>query len=231
MAKFRILMTLHLPLLMIIIGGCQSVEVEDDGSPLAKLIQKLLPEDPAQKQQRLMQNLSSPDADLRREGVLMLGEGEPAAWDATLEILALMSKGDTEPQVRAAAVQVHTKLDQSETLSDVLRRAARDRSPLVRREGIEALRDRNDEESMEVLLDLLAHDPEGSLRAEAAVALANYRFRKAVLGLAAALDDDEFAVLYRSRQSLGKLTGKDFQYDRSEWEDWIYSADDPFTLK
>ena len=161
----------------------------------------------------------------------MLGEGEPAAWEVTLEILALMSKGDPEPQVRAAAVQVHTKLDQSETLCDVLRRAARDRSPLVRRECIEALRDRNDEESMEVLLNLLAHDPEGSLRAEAAVALANYRYRKAVLSLAAALDDDEFAVLYRSRQSLGKLTGKDFEYDRSEWEDWIYSADDPFALK
>jgi len=231
MGKFRILMTLYLPLLMSIIGGCQSVEVEDDGSPLTKLIQKLLPENPAQKQQRLMQNLSSPDADLRREGVLMLGEGEPAAWEVTLEILALMSKGDSEPQVRAAAVQVHTKLDQSETLCDVLTRAARDRSPLVRRECIEALRDRNDEESMEVLLNLLAHDPEDSLRAEAAVALANYRYRKAVLGLAAALDDDEFAVLYRSRGSLGKLTGKDFQYDRSEWEDWIYSADDPFALK
>ena len=231
MAKFRVLMTLYLSLLMIIIGGCQSAAVENDGNPLAKLIQKLLPEDPAQKQQRLMQNLSSPDADLRREGVLMLGEGEPATWEVTLEILALMSKGDTEPQVRAAAVQVHTKLDQSETLCDVLRRAARDRSPLVRRECTEALRDRNDEESMEVLLDLLAHDPEGSLRAEAAVALVNYRYRKAVLGLAAALDDDKFAVLYRSRGSLGKLTGKDFQYDRSEWEDWIYSADDPFVLK
>jgi len=231
MGKFRILMTLHLPLLVIIVGGCQNVQVENDGSPLAKLIQKMLPEDPTQKRQRLLQNLSSPDADLRREGVLMLGEGEPASWDVTREILALMSKGDTEPQVRAAAVQVHSKLDQSETLSEVLNRAARDRSPLVRRECIEALRDRNDEESMEVLLSLLAHDPEGSLRAEAAVALAHYRYRKAVLGLAAALDDDEFAVLYRSRQSLGKLTGKDFEYDRSEWENWIYSADDPFTLK
>jgi HEAT repeat protein len=231
MGKYRKLMTLHLPMLMCIVVGCQSTQVEDNSSPLVKLIQKLLPEDPAQKQQRLLNNLSSPDADLRREGVLMLGEGEPAAWDVTLEILALMSKGDSEPQVRAAAVRVHTKLDQSETLCDVLRRAARDRSPLVRRECIEALRDRHDEESLEVLLGLLAQDPEESLRAAAAVALANYRYRKAVLGLAAALDDDEFAVLYRSRQSLKKLTGKDFQYDRSEWEDWIYSADDPFTLK
>lgn len=231
MGTFRVWICLHVLLLMSIVCGCQSIQVEDDSGPVAKLIQKLLPEDPSQKQQRLLNNLSSPDADLRREGVLMLGEGEPAGWEVTLEILALMSKGDSEPQVRAAAVQVYSKLDQSETLCDVLTRAARDRSPLVRRECIEALRDRNDEESMDVLLGLLAHDPEDSLRAEAAVALANYRYRKAVLGLAAALDDDEFAVLYRSRQSLGKLTGKDFQYDRSEWENWIYSAEDPLTLQ
>ena len=231
MPKNRIRITLSLLLLAGVGGGCSSYQTEDDGNPIAKLIQKLLPEDPAQKRQRLLQNLSSPDADLRREGVLMLGAGESADWDVTMEILALMSKGDTEPQVRAAAVQVHAKLDQSEKLSDVLTRAARDRSPLVRRECIGALRTRNDEESLEVLLNLLAHDPEGSLRAEAAVALANYRYRKAVLSLAAALDDDEFAVLYRSRQSLGKLTGKDFLYDRSDWEDWIYSPDDPLVLK
>jgi HEAT repeat protein len=231
MLKNRIRITLSLLLLAGIGGGCTSFQAEDDGNPITKLIQKLLPEDPAQKRQRLLQNLSSPDADLRREGVLMLAEDEPSTWDVTLDILALMSKGDSEPQVRAAAVQVHSKLDQSETLSDVLPRAARDRSPLVRRECIKALRTRNDEESLEVLLNFLANDPEGSLRAEAAVALENYRYRKAVLGLAAALDDDEFAVIFRSRQSLLILTGKDFQYDRSEWEDWIYSAGDPFALK
>jgi len=231
MPKYRIAIVLNLLLLLGIVGGCKSLQFKDDESPIAKWIQKLLPENPTQKRQRLLQNLSSPDADLRREGVLMLGAGESADWDVTREILALMSKGDAEPQVRAAAVQVHARLDQSETLSDVLTRAARDRSPLVRRECIKALQHRNDEESLEVLLNLLAHDPEGSLRAEAAVALANYRYRKAVLSLAAALDDDEFAVLYRSRQSLQKLTGKDFQYDRPEWEDWIYSAEDPFVLK
>ncbi len=231
MGKFRIWIGLDFLLLVCILGGCRSTQVENNGSPVTKLIQKLLPEDPTQKQQRLLKNLSSPDADLRREGVLMLGKGESATWDVTLEILALMSKGDSEAQVRAAAVQVYAKLDQSEGLSDVLTRAARDRSALVRRECIEALRERNDEDSMEVLLHLLAHDPEDSLRAEAAAALAHYRYRKAVLGLAAALDDDEFAVLYRSRQSLKKLTGKDFAYDRSEWENWIYSAEDPFPLK
>lgn len=211
--------------------GCQDVQYEDNGSPLAGLIQTMLPESSARKQQKLLQNLGSHDADLRREGVLMLGKGAPATWDVTLEILALMSKGDTEPQVRAAAVGVHAGLDPKKTLSDVLSRAARDRSPLVRRECIGALRDRTDEKSLDVLLDRLEKDPEASLRAEAAVALANYRYRKAVLALAAALDDDEFAVLYRARQSLGTLTGNDFGYDRIEWEKWFYSAEDPFTTK
>lgn len=231
MPTFRVWIVLHVPVLIGISVGCQDVQVENNDSPMTQLIQKLLPESSATKQQKLLQSLGSPDADHRREGVLMLGTGEPASWDVTLEILALMSKGDPEPQVRAAAVQVHAKLDPGETLSDVLSRAARDPSPLVRRECIEALRDRNDETSLDVLLTLLAEDSEDSLRAEAAAALVNYRYHKAVLALAAALDDDEFAVLYRSRQSLMKLTSKDFEYDRSEWENWLYSAEDPFALK
>jgi HEAT repeat protein len=215
---------------LVVVCGCK-VSDPEGRSPVVAWLAKLFPESPAEKRQKLLSKLSSPDADLRREGVLMLGEGESANWKVTIEILTIMAQGDMEEQVRAAAVQVFAKLYKSEKLPEVLIKSSRDRSVLVRRECVLALERRGDEESMDVLLNMLGRDADEGIRSEAARALGNYRFRKAIQGLLGGLDDDEFGVRYRSGESLRKLTGKDFGSDQQAWRDWFYRVSDPFMVE
>ncbi|MBN1845810.1 MAG: HEAT repeat domain-containing protein [Sedimentisphaerales bacterium] len=220
-----------LGLLQVCPFGCHRPAAEKESepsNPLASLIQKLLPEDPAVKRQRLLQYLGSPDPDLRRQGVLELAEGEASGWDVTTDILALMAKGDAEPQVRAAAVQVYARRDASQILPDVLAQAAQDISPLVRREALGALENRRDNKSLTVLLDRLANDSDPAIRSESAKVLAGFRDRRAVAGLIAALEDEEFRVQYRARESLETLTGRAYGYNPSDWENWFYDTSAPF---
>jgi len=208
-------------------GGCQ-VAHQDDPSPIAAIIQKLLPESSQQKRQKLMAKLGSPDADLRREGVLMLGEGEASGWQATPEILSIMALGDTEPQVRAAAVGVLVRIGEKERLPDVLAKASQDNSALVRLESVAGLSGGGDDSSMNLLLNLLNRDMESEIRSRAAEALGNFPNRRAVQALIAALDDDDFGVIYQAEQSLRKLTGQDFADDAGRWNEWLIGMKDPF---
>ncbi len=229
MLKFcgRLFIAILLVLMAVLPGGCQ-VAQPDDPSPLSALIQKLFPESSQQKRQKLMARLGSPDADLRREGVLMLGEGEAAGWKATPEILAIMAIGDTEPQVRAASVGVLFRIGEKERLPDVLAKASQDVSALVRLESVAGLSQGGDDSSRNLLLNLLNRDTESEIRGRAAEALGNYPNRRAVQALIAALDDDDFGVIYHAQQSLRKLTGKDFADDARLWNEWFISTKEPF---
>ena len=217
-----------LPVLMAVLSsGCQ-VAHQDEPSPIAAIIQQLLPESSQQKRQKLMARLGSPDADLRREGVLMLGEGEAAGWKATPEILEIMAIGDTEAQVRAAAVGVLVRIDEKERLPDVLAKTSQDVSALVRLESVAGLSSGGDDGSMNLLVNMLNRDTESEIRGRAAAALGNYPNRRSVQALIAALDDDDFGVIYQAEQSLRKLTGKDFSDDARRWNEWLIGTEDPF---
>ena len=217
-----------LPVLVgILSSGCQ-IAHQDDPSPIAAINQKLLPESPQQKRQKLMAKLGSPDADLRREGVLMLGEGEATGWQATPEILSIMALGDVEPQVRAAAVGVLVRIGEKERLPDVLAKSSQDVSPLVRLESVAGLSSGGDDSSINLLVNLLNRDTESEIRSRTAEALGNYQNRRAVQALIAALDDDDFGVIYQAEQSLRKLTGEDFADDGRLWNEWLVGTKDPF---
>lgn len=212
------------------LGGCQ-VSKSQEQSPVARLIVKLGGGSSAQEREKLINDLLSSDADLRREAVMKLGRGQAARWDITPKILENRALGDESGQVRAAAVQVYAKLDRSEKLPEVLRQAAGDTDVRVRRECVWALSRRRDKQSMEVLLKLLGEDKEALIRGESAAGLGSYRERQAVQGLIGALDDEEFGVSYRVLRSLRQLTGQDFGYDRQGWQDWFYATNDTFGAK
>jgi len=198
----------------------------DPANPLAALLARLLPKSTAAKRQELLNKLSSPDADLRRQGVVLLGQDKSADPDVAGKILTILAAGDVDPQVRAAAVEVHTRLNpDSPNLPELLAKAARDASPLVREEAIRALARRGDPDSLTLLAAILGQDPQENLRAAAAVALANYRSAKAIQSLINALDDEAFHVVYRARQSLQTLSGRDLGYDPAAWQDFLAAAD------
>jgi hypothetical protein len=208
-------------------GGCQAQD-EKGRSPIGQLITKLLPENADSKQKKMMKNLSSPDPDLRREGVVAIRNSAIRDLPATHEVLSIMARGDLDPQVRATALETLVMVaPHYEKLSAVLDSSVKDASPLVRRQSVMILAGRNDPADMDLLLDRLASDDDVVVRTTAASAMGNYTNRKVLRVLIDHLED-EFSVAYQSRRSLQKLTGRDFDYDKSRWQSWLSETSEPF---
>jgi len=207
--------------------GCQ-MPASQERSPIVELLAKLMPESPTERRQKLLDNLSSIDADLRRQGVKQLGQAEAATWEATPKILRIMALGDESAQVRTAALAVLGQIADTETLLAVAQKTAQDQHVMVRRETVAVLGQVQSDGSLTILRDRLEEDSDPEVRAAAAGALGAYHDIRAVRALLEGLADDEFAVSYRAQESLHRLTGKDFGYDRSAWESWLYSANKVF---
>ena len=220
--------------LLILMGwwGCRVSENAEQRNPVAGLIVRLLGEDETQRREVLLEKLSSADADFRREGVLMLGEGEAAKLEATVKLLASQAESDPEGQVRATAIQVLAKIGPRQRLQEVLPKVIGDDSKTVRMECVRVLGQQREEAFLVLLLEMLATDPEASIRTEAAKGLGDYRYRGSIQGLIRALaEDDEFGVWYRCKESLEKLTGKNFGYDPQAWRQWFETTEQPFNDK
>ncbi|MBN1764266.1 MAG: HEAT repeat domain-containing protein [Sedimentisphaerales bacterium] len=212
-------------LMIFLLAGCQegpSQIQEEDQSPVVSLIARLLPESPEQKVAKIQKQLLSPDADIRREGVVSLEKKDYVKMEVTPRILRIMAIQDPDPQVRAAAVGVLSRIDDDRNaLLETLKAASTDTSALVRMECIFPLSRHDDEAGQDILLDMLNNDTSSEIRTEVAAALRFYNSRKVVYTLLAGLTDLEFGVSYQSRESLKELTGQDFGYDQGAWKKWI----------
>lgn len=180
-----------------------------------------------QRREQLLEQLTSPDADLRREGAAMLGEEPSASWEATPGLLRMMVLGDMNEQVRATALQMLVQMKQAEVLGPLLPQAARDRSALVRCQCIAGAGLVTDEVAIEVLTRLLREDRDADIRRQAAEALLGYRQQAAISALLDALNDEEFSVSYTARHALAELVGRDLGDDEQEWRRWLYAGEDP----
>jgi hypothetical protein len=208
-------------------AGCQ-VRDEKGQSPVQQLIKKLLPENASSKQKKALEKLSSPDPDLRREGVMAIRTSSIKDLPATHEVLAIMAKGDLNPQVRATSLETLALLNPNyEKMSSLLAATIKDDSPLVRRQSVMILTQKKDPANTDPLIDRLVSDDDIVVRELSAAALGDYPNRKVLRALIDCLDD-EFGVAYRARQSLEKLTSRDFDYDISRWLSWLSETADPF---
>jgi len=207
-------------------AGCHSSSSnEPKESPIVLMLRKIWP-DPQKQQQKIWESLSSPDADIRREGVYLLREKPANTWEKTPQILNIMCQGDPDGQVRAVALKVLAELDTKDTYLPVaLKAAAKDQEVSVRRESVSIMSRRSDDASMERLLEMLNQDEDREVRSRAAAALANYNDRRSMRGLIRALTDEQFSVSYRARESLEKLTGANYGYDQQAWLTWLSSKD------
>ena len=208
-------------------GGCR-LDLPEGQSPVAAMIGKLMPNRVAMGREALYASLTSDDADLRREGVLALGKGKWPNAPTTPELLGVFAMEDPDPLVRATAVQSLAKLHGHPKMGEILQAVSQDDSALVRWEGVKALGAHAGSESLTILLDRVASDADASVRAEAAGMLVAYRDLRGLRVLVQGMDDDSFQVSYRARQSLRKLTGKDFEYDVLAWQSWLATAEEPF---
>lgn len=219
-------------LVLMLMAGCQNAAerkpdpAEPEQSPVSVLLKKLLPETSQARRQKLLDRLSSSDADMRRQGVLMLGEGDATKWEVTPKILSIMAQGDSAPQVRTASVQVLCKVGPEKTVEETLIRTAQDGDKFVRLESMEGLAKLHSTAIQQVYLDRLGHDKEAAIRCKAALELANYPDRAVARVLVEALADEDFSVSYSARESLKKLFGKDFGYEPKPWQDYLLTTPD-----
>jgi len=205
--------------------------VQDDQTDLLQwLVTKLLGNTAEQRRQELLESLTSPDADIRREGAALLGTEPSAHWETTPEILRMMALGDINEHVRATALHTLAKVGPPDALTMVLAKAAGDPSALVRAECVAATCHVPDEPAVAILTGLLDRDPEPDVRRVAAAALANHREQQAINTLVAALADDDFGVCHTARQSLKQLTGRDLGDDPDAWRQWLFADADPLSV-
>lgn len=186
------------------------------------VIDALIPDSPSEQWEKLSNKLRSPDADIRRQGVLMLGEENFAGVEDVPELLAVMATGDPAAQVRATAVEVLSRVDtNSVKLQEVIEDRVTDHSPIVRLACVTALERYRHGWGAGLLIDRLNNDSETEIRATAASALKHYRNRRALGALVSAIGDINFQLAYEARNSLKEITGVDFEYDQQLWQQWI----------
>ena len=66
------------------------------------------------------------------------------------------------------------------------------------------------------------------MRVAAADALRNHRTAEVATALVGILRDPKFGVSWQALQSLRVLTGRDDQYDRAAWLNYLSGAEKPF---
>ena len=206
--------------------GCQKADQTETADSPDGLFAWLGGESETQRREKLLATLTSSDADLRRQGVKLLADGVSADWDATPRILRMMVMGDQNEYVRAAALEALVQLDQTDVVAELLSKAARDLSPIMRSQCVAAALAVDDQTAVSVLTEMVSNDPDAVVRTEAAAALGQYREHGAITALLEAMGDDEFSVCYTARQSLTQLVGRDLGDDPQAWRTWLFAGED-----
>ncbi|MBN1435457.1 MAG: HEAT repeat domain-containing protein [Sedimentisphaerales bacterium] len=203
------------------LAGCAS-EMENTGDPFMDVLRAILPDSPSEQWQKLSAKLRSPDADIRRQGVLMLGQDSFAGVEDVSALLSVIGTGDPASSVRATAIEVLARIDtDGAQLQEVIEDRATDDSRTVRQACVVALGRYPYGWGSDVLIDRLNNDTETEVRATAASALKHYRDRRALSALVAATGDVDFQLAYEARNSLKTITGEDFEYDQQLWQQWL----------
>ncbi len=168
------------------------------------------------------------DADRRYRGTALLAN---APYGGEPPYLKLFEDAAKDPdagvrQVGVRALGIHGTPDHVPLLVERLE----DEEWLVRMEAARALQRLHNEEAVPPLMQHLDPEKEDqpAVRAEAALALGQYRQPRVVQACIAALNDPSLAVNHNALRSLETLTGQNFGFEPAEWLAWLDKADDPF---
>lgn len=166
------------------------------------------------------------DADKRRRSVVLLSNaswGGEAPYLKTYRLLV----DDPDPTVRAAAIAALGRWGDPTDVPALgrLLDEKNESSDLVRWEAAKALQRIHDEKAIAPLAQALITDIDADVRQASAMALGQYPSRRAFDALVGGLDDDDFAVVTASAESLKTLTGQDYADDGERW--WQWAKDNP----
>ena len=176
----------------------------------------------------LLEQLKSPDPDLRRSAIERLSRKKAYRRGPWPGLYAAKVK-DEDATVRIAALRALAQCGEKRYLPDVLaalkcptRESPGEPDPAVRWAAAAALDSFYDERAAGPLMAALAADPDGRVRAAAAKALRHHRRREVLEALVEAVErDGEFLVRYNSAESLRELTGRQIGTDAERWREVI----------
>jgi HEAT repeat protein len=191
--------------------------------------------------QRLVENLTGNTAtaaavkmeseyfpDERREGIANLSTRSYGRNEPYVTRYSQIAQLDEDYLVRAQAVRAlnHSRADKFES---IYLASLDDKNELVRLEACKALSNMPDEKAIPKLLKIVGDNAENrDVRIAAADALRHYGNIEVARALVNQLGEREFGVAWQSRESLKKLTGRDFDFDEAQWLNYLTTNEKPF---
>jgi len=169
------------------------------------------------------------NADLRREGVVLLSTADFGGADVYLNMYRDYVEHETDPLVRSAAITAlgrHGTPEDAVLIVPWISSSVTD-SQNVRWVAAKALQRLHNPEVVEELIRVLVSDgDDGEVKAAVAVALGQYPEDRVFQALLLGLDDRRLSVNVDAAQSLATLTGQEWGLSRTDWQLWYDSQSD-----
>jgi HEAT repeat protein len=127
---------------------------------------------------------------------------------------------EKDPLIRTEIIRVLGKYPGAEA-DAVLKAALNDADVHVRLAACESLGKRTDDQTVQLISEVLRSDVEADVRMAAAKALGECKNQKAVASLGEALNDGDPAMQYRAMLSLKQVTGKDLGNSVDRWQQYV----------
>lgn len=210
-----------------VLGGCGAPRL--DTKPGATSILSVWA--PPSPQQAAEWSVDKYDPEARYRGTLLLANAPFAGEPIYLDLFRQNSM-DEDAGVRLAATRGLSNHGGAENVPYIVERL-KDSEELVRLEAARGLQRVHNPVAVAPLFDAMTEstEPNASVRAEAALALAHYPEPRVVERLIANLDDPSLAVNRNTVASLRILTGQDFGTSRRAWTQWYKDSPDLFAAQ
>ena len=195
----------------------------------------------------LITAIENPDPDRRRQAVENIAKSDMVSEDWAITGFSAIARTDPDPHVRCAAIRALQRSGRPEAAEPLLQilnwRQHRDTvttppDQQVRWDATAVISslcswslipDALLDQTRQTLLRLLDGDTDQNVRLASARGLGCFPGNLDVVKeLIAALDDNNFGVVYEAERSLIKLTGMTFECDPDAWAAWLKAADAPF---
>jgi HEAT repeat protein len=161
--------------------------------------------------------------DERRSGVAGIQRRPELTQDIYQERFRQIARTDAHFAVRAQAARALNQ-GRDESAKPIFLVLLSDPEPRVRLEAAKALRHLPDERAVPRLLEIVGNENENrDVRIWSATALGRYPRSQVARALINLLPGRDFAVAAAARDSLRRMSGKDFHYDDALWLAWITS--------
>lgn len=202
------------------LGGCAQMS-----SDVNDVTGSIFPPTPSEAARWAVDNTNPEN---QRRGIMLLGTASFGGDPVYIELYTTYIQENTDPLVKAAAVQALARHGVPESAALIARQLD---SPFVQvrlaaARGLQRVH--NPAVADQMWKQLVNPDEEADVRVELAIGLGQYARDDVFQALCTALDQRDLAVNLAAADSLRLLTAEDFGLDRRMWLSWYRARSTPF---